>query len=100
MNTVKMAVVGLNRGATLAKFILNYCKDKAELVAVCDINKEVADKFAKEYGVPQVYYSLDDLLKTDIEAVVLATPIPLHAEQVVKILESGKHVLSEVVSAI
>lgn len=100
MNAVKMAVVGLGRGGILAKHILNYCREKAELVAVCDIDKALADKFFREHNISQVYYSLDDLLKTDIDAIVLATPIPFHAEQVVKILEAGKHVLSEVVSAI
>ncbi len=101
MEKVRIAVVGLNRGANLAKHILNYCQKKLDLVAVCDINREKADNFAKEHSIGRVYYSLDELLKAeDIEAVVLATPIPLHAEQVTAVLESGKHVLSEVVSAL
>lgn len=98
MRRVKTAVVGLGRGATLAKFILQYSKS-LELVAVADLNHDRADKFALEYNIPEVYYSLDDVLKTDVEAVVLATPITDHAEHVIKSLDAGKHVLSEVICA-
>ena len=49
--------------------------------------------------MPAVFYSLDELLKTDVEAVVLATPIPDHANHVVAALGAGKHVLSEVTCA-
>ncbi|NLE14200.1 MAG: Gfo/Idh/MocA family oxidoreductase [Clostridiales bacterium] len=98
MKRVKTAVVGLRRGATLAKFALNYVKS-IEIVAVCDLNRELADKFALENGIPAVYYELDEVLKTDVEAVILATPIPDHAEHTIKTLNAGKHLLCEVISA-
>lgn len=98
MKRVKTAVIGLHRGAQLAEFMLKYCKS-LELVAVADLDKPLADKFAQEHNVPAVYYSLDEVLKTDVEAVVLATPIPDHAAHVIQSLEAGKHVLSEVISA-
>lgn len=98
MKRIKTAVVGLNRGSDLARHILNFAHS-LELVAVCDHDKAKADKFALENNIPAVYYSLDELLKTDVEAVVLATPIPDHANHVVAALGAGKHVLSEVTCA-
>lgn len=98
MRRVKTAVVGLHRGALLANFILNFAHD-LELVAVADLDKPLADKYALEHNIPAVYYSLEDVLKTDVEAVILATPIPDHAEHVIQVLNSGKHVLSEVICA-
>ena len=98
MKRVKTAVVGLNRGRILAGHILNFAHS-LELVAVCDIDRPKAEKFARENHVPAVYDSLDELLKTDVEAVILATPIPEHADQVVAALGAGKHVLSEVTCA-
>ena len=98
MKKVKTAVVGLNRGSDLARHILNFAHS-LELVAVCDLDKAKADKFALENNIPAVFYSLDELLKTDVEAVVLATPIPDHANHVVAALGAGKHVLSEVTCA-
>lgn len=98
MKKVKTAVVGLHRGGTLAKFILHYARN-LELAAVADLDRELADSFAQENAVENVYYSLDDVLKTDVEAVVLATPIPDHTEHTIKALKAGKHVLAEVISA-
>ena len=98
MRKVRVAVVGLNRGSLLAKFIIRHAKS-LDLVAVADLDKKKADDFAREFKIPTVYYSLDEVLKSDVEAVVLATPIPDHAEHTIKALEAGKHVLCEVICA-
>lgn len=98
MSKVKIGVVGLHRGSLLAGYIAKYCQ-KSELTAVADLDKKLADDFAAEYNVKQVYYNLEDMLKSDVDAVVLATPIPDHAKHVVAALDAGKHVLSEVVAA-
>lgn len=98
MKRIKTAVVGLHRGASLAQFALKYVKS-LEIVAVADNDKALADKFALENKIPSVYYDLSDVLKTDVEAVILATPIPDHAKHVISSLDAGKHVLSEVISA-
>lgn len=98
MRKVKVSVVGLHRGGTLAKFILKYARN-LELVSVADLDHELADEFARENNIGNVYYSLDDVLKTDVEAVVLATPISDHTEHTIKALNAGKHVLAEVISA-
>lgn len=98
MKKLTVAVVGLHRGANLADIILKNTNN-IELVAVCDLDRALADKYAKEHSIPAVYYSLEEVLKTNVEAVILATPIPNHAEHVIKALNAGKHVLSEVISA-
>ncbi len=98
MKQVKTAVVGLHRGKALADFIQQYAHS-LDLAAVADLDKELADRYALEHHVPAVYYSLDDVLKTDVEAVILATPIPDHADHVIRSLNAGKHVLSEVICA-
>jgi predicted dehydrogenase len=61
---LKVAVIGLGGIGN------NHCRqyksnDKAELVAVCDINRERADKAAAQYGVP-AFYSVDELLQNAI----------------------------------
>ena len=99
MRKVKLGVVGLSRGGGLANFILKYTSS-IDLIAVSDLRQELVDKYAEENNIPNAYYSLDDLLKNkEIEAVVIATPIPDHEEHVIKALKAGKHVLSEVISA-
>lgn len=99
MKKLRIGVVGLQRGHCHA---LNIRKGQnTELVAVCDIIKDRADARAKEYGENvKVYYDHRELLSDpDIDAVIMATPIDVHAETVIDALEAGKHVMSEVIVA-
>ncbi len=69
--------------------------EEAELVAVCDYDREVTDKVSKKYHVPG-YYNLEDLLKEDdIDVVSICTPSSLHAEQTILAAKARKHVLVE-----
>ena len=98
MNTVKYGVIGLNRGKTLSEKAM-YCPN-AEIWAICDIDKEKADNVAAQLNIKNVYYNMDEMLAaTDIDAVIIATPIPNHTEHVIAALKAGKHVLSEVTAA-
>jgi predicted dehydrogenase len=95
---LKVAVIGLGGIGN------NHCRqyksnDKADLVAVCDINRERADKAAAQYGVP-AFYSVDDLLKSaEFEAVSVCTAGVEnggdHYEPTMQVLEAGKHTLTE-----
>ena len=99
MKKLRLGIVGLQRGHYHA---LNARKAKnTELVAVCDINREKANAQAKYYGeCVKIYHDHRELLADpDIDAVVMATPIDVHAETVIDALKAGKHVLSEVIVA-
>ena len=68
----------------------------ANLVAVCDTNKQVAEKVAKQHGVTNYYDNVHDLLANpDIKAVSVVTPDFLHTDIVCAALEAGKNVLVE-----
>ena len=70
------------------------------IVAVCDINEEGLEKAAETLGAPEKYLDYSEMLaKSDIEAVIVGTPMQFHAEQSIAALESGRHVLSEVTAA-
>ncbi len=66
----------------------------AELSVVFDIDSQVNAGVAKEFDAEQAT-SIDELLDTDIEAVYVATPAHVHAEQVRACAEASKHVLCE-----
>ncbi|MFB0553953.1 MAG: Gfo/Idh/MocA family protein [Phycisphaerae bacterium] len=68
--------------------------NNAELTAVFDIDAKVNAEVAREFGSKQAT-NIGNLLKDDIEAVYIATPAHLHAEQVRACAEAGKHVLCE-----
>jgi len=67
-----------------------------ELVAVSRARSQLAESFAKEFGARRWYADWQELLKDEeIDAVYIATPVYLHAEQTVAAAEAGKHVLCE-----
>lgn len=68
----------------------------AELVAVTDVNSELAHKKAEEYNIPKCYDTVDELLADpEIQVVHNCTPNNLHLEINEKIIKAGKHVFSE-----
>jgi predicted dehydrogenase len=94
-DTVTVGVVGLGYwGPNLAR---NFdALSNAELRWCCDGREEVRDKFASQFRRTNFTGELDDLLgDPDLDAVVLATPVPSHAELAVRVLEAGKHCFVE-----
>lgn len=73
----------------------------ATVTALCDINPGQllrADEVLEKTGKPKAAHFADyqEMLATsDVEAVLIATPLWLHADQTVACLEAGRHVLCE-----
>jgi predicted dehydrogenase len=69
---------------------------ECEIVAVSRARADLAEAFAKEFGAKRWYDDWRDLIADDeIDAVYIATPVYLHAEQTVAAAEAEKHVLCE-----
>ncbi|MYH77148.1 MAG: Gfo/Idh/MocA family oxidoreductase [Acidimicrobiaceae bacterium] len=69
----------------------------ADVVAVVDPVEAAARKAAESRGIERVETNLDAVLADDgVDAVILATPTPVHAEQAIACLEAGKHVEVEI----
>lgn len=66
-----------------------------ELIAICDVDRERADKRAGEFGVKAIYGLSDLLSDPAIDVVNVTTPNHLHQEAVLKCAEAGKHVICE-----
>ena len=70
--------------------------ENCELVAVSRADAARAADFAAEFGARRWHADWCDLLNdTEVEAVYIATPVHLHAEQALAAAEAGKHVLCE-----
>jgi predicted dehydrogenase len=68
----------------------------AELVAVANHREESARALAERHGIPEVSTDWRSLVgRGDVDAVVVATPNALHAEQSIAFLGAGTHVLVE-----
>jgi len=83
---------GIARRRTIPEGITK--AQNSELSAVFDINQQANAEVAKEYGAEQAA-SINELLDADVDAIYVATPAHVHAEQVRACAEAGKHVLCE-----
>lgn len=92
---VRFGIIGTN---FITEKILNAAKlePRFELVAVYSRTQEQADLFAKKYNIPYTFVSLQQMAESPlIDAVYIASPNSLHAEQSILFMNHGKHVLCE-----
>jgi predicted dehydrogenase len=61
-------------------------------VVLADLIKERVEKMAEDFQIKRYVYSLDEMLKTNVDAVAIFTQRHLHGEQVKRALQAGKHV--------
>ena len=67
-----------------------------ELLAVARARGDRAAEFAQSFAAPRAYGRWQDLVGDPaIDAVYVATPVYLHAEQTIAAAEAGRHVLCE-----
>jgi predicted dehydrogenase len=90
---VRVGQVGLGYwGRNLAR---NF-DDLADLTWLCDASAEKQEEFAQRYPNARVTGDFAEVLADDeVEAVVIATPVPTHHPLAKAALEAGKHVFVE-----
>ncbi len=97
---VKVGVFGARRGTTMIGVMARH--PDAELVAVCDYDeralsrvRQLADTYDSQVTC---YPDFDRFMDHDMDAVVLANYATEHAPYAVRLLDSGRHVTSEVLA--
>lgn len=93
---VKWGVIGaggIARRRTIPE-VVAYGRE-SEIVAIMDVNTEVLREMEQEFGNVKTFSSLEDLLKENVEAVYVASPVYLHYKHVLDALQNGKHVFCE-----
>ena len=94
MKRVKTGIIGLGKVAHMHAKALKVIPEAA-FTAVCsrDINK--AKVFADKYQV-KAYSDVEEMIRLGgVEALIICTPHPNHAEVAVKAIKAGAHVLVE-----
>ena len=91
---MKYATIGTSM---ITNEFINAAKEQGKLTlqAVYSRTEEQAKDFAKMHGAPQFYTELEELAKSDIECVYIASPNSMHFEQVTLFLKHKKHVICE-----
>src|ERR1051326_2494801 len=70
--------------------------DGVTVTAVVSRRLEQAEEVARKYGIPHATTNLDEVLASDVDAVILCTPTQLHASQAIAAMRAGKHVQVEI----
>lgn len=96
MKTLRWGIIGA--GDIVKKRVAPAINDLPdnELIAVARSRAEMAEASAKELGARRWFADWREMLADEeIDAVYIATPVYLHAEQTIAAAEAGKHVLCE-----
>ena len=92
---IRVAVAGLGYwGPNLARNLAGL--PDTEVRWLCDADEAALARAAAALGVARTTGSLDEVLAdSEVDAVVLATPVPTHADLAVQVLQAGKHCFVE-----
>lgn len=90
----KIGLIGLGYwGPNLARVLSQ--STRCEFAACCDMDPQRLQKIMKLYPTLRAYGSVDELLASDVDAVVIATNISTHFDLARRALRAGKHVMVE-----
>lgn len=90
MNKINVVIVGLKFGSSFVDLYKRH--PKVGTVGIYDIDVESTNICQKFFNVDKVYGSFEEILNDpNVDAVHLVTPIPLHAQQTVQVLNANKH---------
>jgi len=97
MRAVRIGIIGCGSvGFHHLKRLVNV--EKAKIVAACDINPSLLERFGEAAGLSKrsLYEDYRAMLKqTDVEGVIICLPTGLHFPVAVEAFEGGRHVFCE-----
>jgi len=97
----KIGLVGCGRGSMYGQLV--YRSPRCDIVALCDSDSKALAGHQQDLQLADdgCFSGYSDFINSSpkLDAVIIGTPIPAHAEQVVMALDAGIHVMSEVTAA-
>lgn len=91
---LRMGVIGLNMGRGHVKGFQSH--PDADVVAICDINRQRLEAVGNEFGVPNRFTDAEKMIREmDLDGVSVATPNRFHAPLTIAAFRGGCHVLCE-----
>jgi UDP-N-acetyl-2-amino-2-deoxyglucuronate dehydrogenase len=94
MNRVRTALAGCGKVGQIHARALGTLPE-SEFVAACDVDIARAAALAEPFGITPYANVPEMLAEARVQALLIATPHPLHAEAAVQAAEAGVHVLVE-----
>jgi len=92
---VKIGIIGCGGMGRYHANILKKFED-VKIISASDVNLDTLNSFKNEFGVEEIYDDFNDLIKkSDVNAIICATPTNLHYKIVVKAAKAKKHIFCE-----
>ena len=100
LSQLNIALVGAaSRGGSFTAAFAAH--PRTRIHAVCDVREDLLDEAKAKTGAGEAFTDYDEMLeKSDIDAVVIGTPMQFHAPQAILALQRNIHVLSEVTAGV
>ncbi|MHB0875811.1 MAG: Gfo/Idh/MocA family protein [Anaerolineae bacterium] len=95
--TYRVGVVGFRRGSGPSE-VFGALPD-CEIAAVCDIDGRALDHARERFPGAALFTDYEEMLGHGLDIVLVASPVPLHAQHTIAALQAGCHVLQEVTLA-
>jgi predicted dehydrogenase len=99
MTKINIGIVGsVGRGKS---FKQGFIANNVHIKAVCDLQENKLEESRELLGADEKYTDYAEMLeKANLDAVVIATPMHLHAQQAILALQKNINVMSEVTAAV
>ena len=100
-DVLRVGVIGAGRWAASAHLPGFERSPLSEVVAICDLNKEIAEQRAREFQIPAVYTDYEEMLRAEtldvVDVVTRGSPEDpdSHERLAFAVLNAGKHCLCE-----
>ncbi len=96
MDKLKIGLVGAGRIGNVHAQSITYHIPEAEIVRVTDVRVESAKALAEKFGIPAYSDNYLDIVNDPaIDAVLVCSPTPTHADIAIAAMKTGKHVFCE-----
>ncbi len=92
---IRFALAGCGRISSNHMDALKKHADRAELIAVCDVDQNALRQAAERTGARPFTDFSEMLERTEADVIVLATPSGLHADQAIQAAAAGRDVMTE-----
>jgi len=93
----RIGLVGLGVGSAFFDVVREI--PDVEVTALCDIDSERLHVVSERHGIAAAFTDFGKLIETDVDIVVVATPIQVHGVQSIAAVRAGKHVLCQYIAA-
>ncbi|MBI4028551.1 MAG: Gfo/Idh/MocA family oxidoreductase [Verrucomicrobia bacterium] len=91
----RIGFIGAGWWATTNHMPVLRARKDVEMVSACGLDKAILDRCQRDFGFQHVTTDYRELLKQELDGVIVASPHTLHAEHALAALRAGCHVMVE-----